>query len=271
MLDGYFAEDPEGLVPRSHARGPWSEDMIHGRLFAALAAREVERRHLEGGLHIARVTADLFRATPMVPLTLRASRVRDGRRVRLVDVDVVADGRPAARVSVLLAAAQGAPPGRVWGLGSWGLLPPVGLEPPEAGRAEAAGYPQLHFESAGFGDTSEPVRAWLRDRWPLVDGEELTPAQRAVLASDLANPVSNWGDRGLHYINADITLEMVRAPQGEWIGLEVLDHLDSDGIAIGSCRVHDELGPLGQSNVVGMVYGSPMQPVAPPSASESGT
>ncbi len=271
MLDGYFAKGPEGLIPRSHARSPWSDDMIHGRLFAALAAREVERRHLEGGLRIARLTADLFRATPMVPLTLRATRIRDGRRVRLVDVDVVAEGRPAARVGVLLAAAQGTPPGHVWGQGIWDLLPPDGREPPASDRAGTAGYPELHFESAGLGDTSGPLRAWLRDRWPLVDGEELTPAQRAVLASDLANPLSNWGDRGLHYINADITLEMVRTPRGEWIGLEVLDHLDSDGIAIGSCRVHDESGPFGHSVVVGMVHGSPMSPIAPRSASEAGT
>ena len=193
MLDGYFAKGPEGLIPRSHARSPWSDDMIHGRLFAALAAREVERRHLEGGLRIARLTADLFRATPMVPLTLRATRIRDGRRVRLVDVDVVAEGRPAARVGVLLAAAQGTPPGHVWGQGIWDLLPPDGREPPASDRAGTAGYPELHFESAGLGDTSGPLRAWLRDRWPLVDGEELTPAQRAVLASDLANPLSNWG------------------------------------------------------------------------------
>ena len=105
------------------------------------------------------------------PATLRASRDQRRAPVGAVDVDVVAEGRPAARVSVLLVAAQGTPPGRVWGQGTWGLLPPEGLEPAAPDRADTVGYPELHFESAGLGDTTEPLRAWLRDRWPLVDGE----------------------------------------------------------------------------------------------------
>jgi hypothetical protein len=223
--------------------------MLHGRLLAGLAARELEHHHLDGGFSMARMTVDLFSVVPMEPVTLRATRVRDGRRVRAVDVVVACAGRDVARASALLLVASGSPSGAVWGLPPWDAPPPSTLaSDPRRAEAEAMGAPELRFIGRAF-DGQGPYRAWLREPWPLVDGEDLTPYVRAVIAADVCNPLSNWGERGLEFINADLTLYLARPPEGEWIGLEVTDHLDRGGLAVGQCRVHDTTGPIGHVQV----------------------
>jgi hypothetical protein len=73
-----------------------------------------------------------------------------------------------------------------------------------------------------------------------------------VLAADVGSPLSSWSDAGLQYINADLSISLVRRPEGEWIGIEVIDHLDHDGIALGICRLYDAGGPIGHCQVTGV-------------------
>ena len=251
-MEAFFVPTGDGFVPRPHARSPWAADMLHGRLLAGLAVREVERAHLDGGFGLARLTTDLFSVVPMAPVTLRATRIRDGRRVRAVDVLVACEGRDVARASALLLVAPGAPPGTVWGRGAWAAPAPSALATgPRSEEADAMGSPDLRFVGKAL-DGPGPHRAWLREPWPLVDGEAISPYVRAVIAADVSNPLSNWGDAGLQYINADLTVSLVRAPVGEWIGLEVTDHLGDAGVSVGSCRLHDPTGPIGQVLVTGV-------------------
>ena len=251
-MDAFFSVDGGALAPRAHARSPWSADMLHGRLLAGLAAREIERSHLDGGFRVARLTVDLFSVVPMAPVSLRATRVRDGRRIRAVDVMVSCGDRDVARAASLLLVGPGAPPGRVWGREPWDAPPPSGV--PAGARAAAAdemGAPDLRFIGRGL-DGAGPHRAWLREPWPMVDGEPLTPTVRAVIAADVSNPLTNWGEQGLQYINADLSVHLARLPDGEWIGLEVTDHLAADGTSVGQTRMHDATGPFGFAVVTGM-------------------
>jgi len=251
-VEGFFTVEGRSLAPRPHARSPWSADMLHGRLLAGLAVREVEQSHVDRGFGISRVTVDLFSVVPMAPVTLRSTRVRDGRKIRAVDVVVACDGRDVARAAVLLLVGPGTPPGRVWGRGPWDAPPPA--DAPAGARsseADAMGAPDLRFVGRPLEGVG-PHRAWLREPWPLVEGEALTPAVRAVIAADVSNPLSNWGEEGLQYINADLSVHLVRPPQGEWIGLEVTDHLADGGTSVGQTRLHDVVGPFGVATVTGM-------------------
>lgn len=263
MPQAFFVHEHGQLVPRPHARSPWSEEMLHGRLLVGLAAWEIEHHHLDGGLRLTRLTADLFRMGPLVPVRLEAERVRDGKRIRLVDIRIIGGDVILARVSALLVAGGPQPPGQIWEVGPWDLPAPDQL----AGSArtpesDAAGFPELRYQGPELHDTSRPTRAWIHDRWPLVENEPLSPIQRAVIASDLANPLSNWSDQGLHYINADLTVHVVRPPEGEWIGLEILDHLHADAVTASQCRLHDALGPFGQCSVVGMAPSGATPPMS---------
>jgi acyl-CoA thioesterase len=94
-------------------------------------------------------------------------------------------------------------------------------------------------------------RVWLRESRELVSGTPLTPFMRVAIAADLANPYSNSGDRGLGYINSDVTLYLHRLPADEWIGMEVVNHHATDGVAIGQVVLYDRTGAIGTSSVCG--------------------
>ena len=251
--EAFFAIDGDDtFVPRRHARSPWAADMLHGRLLAALAARHLERDHERGSLRVARLTVDMFRVVPLAPVVVTAKVGRDGRRIRVVDLTVECEGQAVLRVSALLLAGGAPPPGTVWGRSAWSMPEPVEIaaRPPRAPEGDPAGSPDLRVVG-GF-DAPGPRRAWIREPWPLVDGEKLSPLVRAVLAADVGSPLSSWSDAGLQYINADLSISLVRRPKGEWIGLEVIDHLDHDGIALGICRLYDAGGPIGHCQMTGV-------------------
>jgi hypothetical protein len=249
--EAYFlAEGSDTLIPRAHARSPWAADMLHGRLLAGLAVRQLERAEADPRMRLARLTVDMFRVAPLAPVAISTEVVREGRRLRAVDVKVSCEGRLVLRASALLLAGGGAPPGRVWGRPAWDDRPPVGPPPARSAEADAMGIADLRVDG-GF-DGPGPYRAWVREIWPLVDGEEMSPVVRAVMAADVSSPLSSWGEAGLQYINADLTVSLVRPPDDEWIGIEVIDHLDDSGIAIGTCRLYDASGPIGHSQVTGV-------------------
>ena len=86
-------------------------------------------------------------------------------------------------------------------------------------------------------------------------GRGLTPFTRAALAADFASPFANAGDAGLAYINSDVTLYLCRPPAGPWIGVEVVNHQASEGVAIAECWLHDELGAIGSASVAALAQG----------------
>jgi hypothetical protein len=100
--------------------------------------------------------------------------------------------------------------------------------------------------------TRGPRRLWMREVRELVSGVRLTPFVRAALASDFASPFANAGDKGLGYINSDATLYLHREMEGEWIGMEVVNHQATDGVAIGECFIYDIKGPIGTASVAAL-------------------
>ncbi len=246
-MDGFFEPVDDELVPASHARSPWSDGMMHGRLLAGLLADAMERAHGEPDFQFARLTVDLFRAPPMSPVAVATKVVRDGRRIRSVDGTVTCDGTEVARGSAVLLRRAEVPAGTVWSPPAWTAPHPDDIEPVE-GRGGMAIWETRPISRGGFGSVAQK-RTWLRELRPLVSGQPLSPFVRAAVAADFANPFANSGDAGLQYINADITLYLHRLPQSDWLGFEVTSHQAAEGVAVGHCAMYDTTGPIGQSTV----------------------
>jgi hypothetical protein len=221
--------------------------MLHGRLLAGLAARAVEGAGHDPALGIVRLTVDMFRPPPMSAFQVETRVIRDGRRVRVVDVSVGADGVEVARASALLLRRGDHPGGVMWQAPEWDVPLPDASESP--GGGDMFGGWDIRLLSPGGFWTSERKRLWARDRWQLVAGEEPSPVVRAALASDLPNPLANSSAEGLQFINADLTLFLSRAPMSEWIGVEVAGHVGHDGVAVGTCTMYDASGAIGWSTV----------------------
>ncbi len=235
-VDGALAPDPS-----SHA--PWSTDMLHGRLIGGLAARAIEADLVDTGLQIARLTVDLFRPAGMVPVTVTTETIRRGKRIQLIDAIVRSDGHEVARVTGLALAPSATPPGNIW-------QPEPGAWPAPSSLPIQDGGPDAGWEfrgvEGGFA-TGQRSRVWTNETRGLVDDEPLSPAVRAAVSGDLACPLANSSDDGLHYINADYTLTMGRLPVGDWIGIEVIQQIAADGISLASCTYVDTGGPFGMS------------------------
>jgi len=100
--------------------------------------------------------------------------------------------------------------------------------------------------------SSGQKRMWMAEQRCLVNDVPLTPWMRAALLADFTNPWANSGEGGLGYINSDVTLYLHRLPVDEWIGMEVVNHQASDGVALGECWLYDRNGSIGTSTVTGL-------------------
>jgi hypothetical protein len=97
----------------------------------------------------------------------------------------------------------------------------------------------------------------------LVEGVPLTPFTRVAVAADFASPFANAGDQGLGFINSDVTVYLHRLPTTQWVGFEVVDHGETDGVGIGVCRLYDERGAIGTASVTALAQRQ-MSPVSNP-------
>ncbi len=229
--------------------------MLHGRFLGGLAARVIEADVVEAGWRAARLTVDLFRPAAMAPVQVTVRPVRHGRRIRVVDAHLTCDGHEVARVTAVVLATGEEPPGRIWrpDAESW---PDPDTVPPAADGPDGPWL--IRTVAGGFG-TGERSRLWTNDTALLVDDEPVSPLVRAALTGDLACPLANSGDEGLHYINADYTLALARYPRGPWIGVEVSQQLAADGLSLGSATLVDADGPFATSTGVSLAT-APLDP-----------
>lgn len=245
MADPYFRSDGSGVLPSAHAHAPWGADMLHGRLLGALAARALEAEHGAPGWRAARLTVDLFRPAAMALVEIDVRPVRAGRRIQVADALLRCDGHDVGRATAVFLAESAEPPGQIWRPHHEAWPDPDTIESSEAGSSDHDGW-WLRVVRGGFG-TGQQTRIWTRETACLVDDEPLSPFVRTALTGDLACPLANSSDVGLHYINADYTVLLGRYPVGEWVGLDVAQQIDGDGISMGSATLVDRSGPFATS------------------------
>jgi len=247
----FFEREGDVYRPTPVGASPWTQKSLHGRVVAGLLAYEIERAHGEPDLQPARLTVDLYRMPDFSPVQITTKRVRDGRRIRVVDAEFVSGGVSVARASCQLLRRSENPPEPVWDRPNWDVPSPAELEAKSETFDALEGMWKMLPITGGFGGTGER-RIWMRDIRPLVDEEPLTPWQRTALAADFASPFANAHEAGLSYINSDITLYLHRLPFTEWIGFEVADHQATDGVSLASCYMYDEQGPIGSSSMAAL-------------------
>jgi hypothetical protein len=247
----YVPVDQDRFEATEYTRGPWDERSQHAGPPAALLGRAVERRaDARPDLRVVRLTYEISRPVPVAPLTVTTRTVRSGRSVELVEAELAADGAaPAMRVAALLirTAADVAPPVP-------GAAGPPG---PEAGT-EQSFFPvpyqtayhtamEVRFTAGAF-LASGPATAWFRMRVPLVEGEAPSPLTRVLVAADSGNGISNVLDWQRHlFINADLTVHLLRYPVGEWVCLDARTLIDGVGIGLTDSGLYDEEGAIGRA------------------------
>lgn len=241
-------------VPTIWSRGPWSPELLHGSPPALLLARALEEARDDPALLISRLTVDLMRPVRMVPLHTTVQRIREGRRIRLVDAYLHDGDTVVARATALmLKRNETAPfvpaPSLPARLGSWQGLPT--RIPEKVGNMTEESDDRLFHRGVDMRivpriHPGQPFAAWLRVPYLLLPGQDLTPFERMVAAADYVSPIGSMANppkRG--FINADFTLNMSREPTGEWLCFESLGRPDHVGIATSVVNLYDERGLMG--------------------------
>jgi hypothetical protein len=251
-VEGFFQVDGDDLIPTEISASPWGP-VLHGRLIGGLTARAVEQaRAQDPELICARLTIDMFRSAPLAPMRVSVRPIRAGRRIAVLEVTVEQGKGPIGQGKAVLLRRSEQPEGMFRQTPPWASPAPEQLGPPRNsvngkdlgrdGYRFAAPW-QAWTVTGSSGPLSDGV--WIRDVYPLIAGEELTPLERLGMAADLASPQTNSSDRGLSFINADYTVYLGREPQGEYIGIEPYGHISDRGVAVGQAVAHDRLGPVG--------------------------
>jgi hypothetical protein len=247
-----FERDGDRYVPTPLTRGPWDPRAMHGGAPSALFAHVCEQHDPGPAGFVARITVELLRPVPLVPMTMRVRTIRPGRKVQWIEASLLdADERELARATVLRLRSQ-----EVDTSGSVCIVEeqppsPDGGTPPSvfAGRDDV-GYWSAHEVRIVRGNWAQagPGIAWFRLKCPVVAGEDLSPCTRAAASADFGSGVGN-ALNFLHTsgINADITIALHRHPIGEWVCLESGSWVNPHGVGLAETRLHDQNGSIGRA------------------------
>ena len=247
----YFRRLDDGqYAPEPLAAGIWGAKQISGRILGGLIGQILELEQAAAGYSLTRLTVDLFRAIPFAPLTVTTSLVRAGGRIRVADLAVSHDGTLISRATASYLRPSSNPPGEIWHAEREDPPAPDPATPgPDlAENLRADVRPMLAGSPGnGVGPTAGIQRGglWMRELADVVEGIPLTPRVRAVLVADVTSPTTHRGTAGLHHINTDVTLTLVREPVGEFFGVLARDQYGVDGISFGLATVYDTAGLLG--------------------------
>jgi hypothetical protein len=234
-----------GFMPTSFAQSHWGDDHLNGPAVVGLAARALQTHCGSADFMPARLTADLFRAARGVLTTIDVRAVREGRRVRSAECDVMQDGQAVARATLVQYRRSEEPPGRQW-------TAPVSF--PEPPPPDDTAFPYVGSDEAGW--TRSPAehqndsrKRFYNDGISIVAGERNSSFVRAVMIAEATSLVTNLGTKGIGYINGDLTVALSRLPLDDWIGIQGDSHWASDGIAVGTATLFDHQGAFGSGMV----------------------
>jgi hypothetical protein len=234
-------------------RGPWHPDHQHAGPPTALVCRAIEVAAQEHGLtHVARLTANLLRPVPIDDLEVKVATVYVGRNAGHFSAELLAGSKV---VGVFTALAQRESE----------LVLPEGLAGhplptmPTLPQDSAPAYFPFAGRHVGYSDLVEtrqarghlfdgPCAIWFRLHHPLVEDEAPSPYQRVAVAADSGNGISAVLDyQRYSFVNSDLTINLLRRPQGEWMCLDARTWLGSSGCGLAESALYDQFGLIGRA------------------------
>jgi hypothetical protein len=248
-MPAIYRVDGNSVLTSPAAAGPWDRRMQHGSAPASLVTWAAERIATPVPMDVARVTIDLMRPVPVAPLTIATEVLREGRKIQLCEVRLLADDVQVVGATVLKIKRQALQlPDDVREL-------PVTLPPPEdslvedghAATSPFVGMVSMRAACGRFGQAGAGA-IWFRLDHPLIEGEAVSQAMRALVAADFSNGTASSLDfRAWTFINADLTVNFSRQPAGEWILVDGESWIGPDGAGLAMSRLADRQGYFGRA------------------------
>ncbi len=228
-------------------RSNWTPEIQHGSPPLALLTKAIEE-HLEGsGLRIGRLVLDILGAIPVVPLAVRVSVPRPGKRITLATAEmapVTDPDRPVARVSA-------------WALATSDTTAGASDRFPALAATDPEPLPPFWWDAPGYLESVDWERQqddagarvfWLTPKVALVDDEPTTALQRLAMVVDSANGVgSALNPEEFIFMNTDTAVHLHRLPTGADFALRARGSIGPDGIGVTTAEIFDRTGFIGTS------------------------
>jgi Thioesterase-like superfamily len=245
-----FEEDGTSLVPTTYAVGPWRPDTLHGSAVAALFGSVLDRADVT----VARVTVDILTTLRLGPLSLSLSEEEGGRRVRRRTAVLHGPDRPVARAAVLYI--SNSPESAVASESASArtadhVQQEVAAPPPQPlvtlpeSRAGWPGFENkamaLHTTRSEHGD----MLGWFRLLVPPLVDHPASGLPAALAAADYTSGATHMvlSLKRWTFMSTDLTLNLVRAPVGDWIGLTAGPaFIGETGVGLAAGVLHDGSG-----------------------------
>lgn len=246
--EGGMKEGSKAFEPTRAAGGHWGEELISGPAVAGLAAHAIEAEYGQAGFLPARFTIDLMKPARQVTTRTQVRLIRQGRRVRYIECDVLQDDRIVARATAVQYRLSEAPTGREW-------TPDAEFQAPRDADghdlvvgSDSAGWSVLGVEH----QNTDRKRAYFGGI-DAVSGQHASAFVRAVVvAESAANMVINLGTTGIGYINGDLTVSLSRLPAGGAIGVQGDSRFAAEGVSVGTATLFDAQGPFGTTMITAL-------------------
>ncbi|RRO12756.1 thioesterase family protein [Saccharopolyspora rhizosphaerae] len=252
--ESLFRVEGDFFVPNEAAGNPWGE-LTAGGPVAGLIAHAVEQANDDPDLFVARLTVDLMRPVPRVPLTVDVRPLRTGKRLQVVQAGLHIDGKLHTNATAHLLRRSD-----LDGSGPDAVVPfagPEGLEdrtllPPEL-ELRWGVHDLMQVRWIADQSATGTSRAWMRMPLPLLAGEPLSPLSHVAILADAISAASPVGELFGPWINTDVSLHLHREMRGEWLGVEVQREVQPTGIGTAHALLYDAEGPLGTAQEAVMV------------------
>lgn len=255
MAPALFRREGDRYLPTDRTQGPWEVGFQFGGAPAALIAHVAEGVPTLVPLMVARLSVDLMRPVPMRPLEVVSAVRREGKKIQLVEVSIVADGVEVVRATVLrlrqIDLTDVSLPGGEPRLGPPAVPHYEHLAPPTAAVPDATrgtlDY-ALHPGDRIFRDAT-----WARLSVPVVEGTRLSPIENMAYVADACSGFGHPREADLAGVNADITLNVIRPVEGDWLCCEGDGWTSHGGVGMAQVRMSDCVGVVGGATLSRLV------------------
>lgn len=241
----FYVAEGGAFLPTGLAASPWEQGKQNGVALGGLLTHLIEQVPAPAAMTTARLTIDILSAADFRPTIGRARTVRDGRRIQMVEAELLTAERVVARATTLrvrkadtpvIAAAHTYPP-------------PEAVAPSDfMGEKAFGGSMETRLVQGGL-RVAGPGMLWVRFGHEHVRGIALSPLVRTAILGDFGGGLGSEVDGAAWtYANLDIAVHLVREPVGEWLLIDARTSSAGLGVGRSDMILADRYGPFARAH-----------------------
>jgi len=235
----FYEASGSQFVPTDIAVSPWNPHGQSGIALGGLAAHVIGQVPTPAAMHTARISIDIFGVVPRLPVEPRVRVIREGRRIQLVDAELLVDGRVQVRMTALRTRIADSP------RTDHPLVHPL---PDPARNQSKLPWVEIHTLAGGFRQIG-PGAQWVKINASVVAGQPLAALERVAMTADFGSGAAPLVSPGIWtFANLDIAAHMTRLPRGEWMLIDVTSESGGNGTGIIHSRLGDVDGMFGHAH-----------------------